>query len=91
VATDRKPATTSLLGVSLCPVELAPEAKQVVDENVRKAREALAKAPDSADVVLWLGRQLAVAGHVREAIDMYHRGYKPELVRSAADVGPESR
>ncbi len=74
VTTNRKPETTSLLGVPLYPVQLAPEATQTAEEKVQKAREALAKTPDSAEAILWLGRQLAVAGHVRDAIDIYTRG-----------------
>ncbi len=68
------PETTSLLGVPLYPIRLAPEAKQAADERVRLAREALATAPGSADAILWLGRQLAVAGQVREAVDTLTRG-----------------
>jgi tetratricopeptide (TPR) repeat protein len=74
VTGDRRPETTSLLGVPLYPVQLAPEATQVAEENLRKAREELTKAPDGADAILWLGRQSAVAGHPRDAIDIYTRG-----------------
>ncbi len=72
--TAARPETTSLLGVPLYPIQLAPEAKQAADERIRLAREALAKAPGSADAILWLGRQLAVAGQVREAVDVFTRG-----------------
>jgi tetratricopeptide (TPR) repeat protein len=69
-----KPETTSLLGVPLYPVELVPAAKKVAEENLEKARQEYAKAPDSADAIVWLGRRAAVAGHVREAIDAFTRG-----------------
>lgn len=69
-----KPETMSLLGVPLYVVELAPAAKKVAEENLEKARQAYAKAPDSADAIVWLGRRAAVAGHVREAIDAFTRG-----------------
>jgi len=69
-----KPETTSLLGRPLYPVELAPEAKQAAEANLQSAREALGTAPDNADAILWLGRRAAVAGHVREAIDVFTRG-----------------
>ena len=68
------PETTSLLGRPLYAVELAPEAKATAEANLQSAREALAKAPDNADAMLWLGRRAAVAGHVREAIDVFTRG-----------------
>jgi tetratricopeptide (TPR) repeat protein len=68
------PETTSLLGVPLYQVPMAPAAKQAAEENVRQAREALAKAPASADAILWLGRQLAVAGQVRDAVAVFTSG-----------------
>jgi tetratricopeptide (TPR) repeat protein len=77
-----KPEATSLLGVPLYGVELAPEAKKVAEENLEKARQEYAKAPDSADAILWLGRRAAVAGHVREAIDAFTRG----IARFPADA-----
>jgi tetratricopeptide (TPR) repeat protein len=72
--TAARPETMSLLGVPLYPVQLAPEAKQAAEERIQKAREALARTPESADAILWLGRQLAVAGQVREAVEVFTRG-----------------
>mgnify|MGYP005809832971 CR=1 FL=1 len=69
-----RPEAMSLLGAPLYPVPFAPEAKSVNDERIRVAREALAKAPGSADAILWLGRQLAAAGQVREAIATFTGG-----------------
>ncbi len=69
-----KPETTSLLGVPLYRIQLAPEVSQVNAERIRLAREALAKAPGSVDAMLWLGRQLAVDGQVRDAIDVFTGG-----------------
>ena len=69
-----KPEATSLLGVPLYLVELAPAAKKAAEENLEKARQEYAKAPGSADAIVWLGRRAAVAGHVREAIDAFTRG-----------------
>lgn len=68
---ERRPEATSLLGRSLYRVEPARETKAAVEKRVVQAREEFAKAPDSADAALWLGRQLAAAGYVREAIDVY--------------------
>ncbi|MGE5200138.1 MAG: tetratricopeptide repeat protein [Rhodospirillaceae bacterium] len=38
------------------------------------AREALTRTPDSADAMLWLGRQTAAAGRVRDAIAIFTKG-----------------
>ena len=65
---------TSLLGTPLYAVSLAPAAKATAEANLAVARDEFVKAPDSADAILWLGRQLAVAGRVREAIDVFTRG-----------------
>lgn len=73
-AATAKPEATSLLGQPLYPITLAPDAKQAADVSLLNAREALTKAPDSADAMLWLGRRAAVAGHVREAIDVFTKG-----------------
>ncbi len=69
-----RPETRSLLGQLLYPIQLAPEAKQTAEANLQKAREAYARAPGNADAIVWLGRRLAVAGYVREAIDVYTKG-----------------
>jgi para-nitrobenzyl esterase len=69
-----KPEATSLLGRPLYAIELAPDAKKTAEANLQAAREALAKAPGNADAILWLGRCAAVAGHVREAIDVFTTG-----------------
>jgi len=67
------PEAMSLLGTPLYRVEPAPSAKAAVDERLAKAREDLARNPDDADAALWLGRQLAGAGFVREAIAVYSK------------------
>jgi tetratricopeptide (TPR) repeat protein/pimeloyl-ACP methyl ester carboxylesterase len=74
VTGDRRPETTSLLGAPLYTPELAPDAKKAAGENLVKAREEFTKSPDSADTIIWLGRRAAVAGRVREAVDVYTRG-----------------
>ncbi len=61
----------SLLGRPLYRVEPPPEAKAGVEKRLTQAREEFAKSPGSADTALWLGRQLAAAGYVREAIEVY--------------------
>ena len=70
----RVPEAMSLLGRPLYAPEMTPEAKAASDKRLAAARDEFVKAPDSADAILWLGRQLAVAGRVREAIDVFTRG-----------------
>ncbi len=69
-----KPEATSLLGRPLYAIELAPAAKKTAEANLQAARDALVKTPGNADAVLWLGRQAAVAGHVRDAIEVFTQG-----------------
>ncbi|HEY3384627.1 MAG TPA: prolyl oligopeptidase family serine peptidase [Vicinamibacterales bacterium] len=74
LAGERRPEATSLAGVPLYPPDLTAEARKAADDNLAKAREDFVQAPDSADAIVWLGRRAAVAGHVREAIDIFTRG-----------------
>ncbi|HSK09769.1 MAG TPA: prolyl oligopeptidase family serine peptidase [Vicinamibacterales bacterium] len=74
VRAGQAPEATSLLGTPLYAVELAPAAQAASDKNLAGARDEFVKSADSADAILWLGRQLAVAGRVREAIDVFTRG-----------------
>ncbi len=69
-----KPEAMSLLGKPLYPIQLAPEAKKTAEANLQKAREDYAKAPESADAIIWLGRRLAVAGYVRKRSTPSRRG-----------------
>jgi tetratricopeptide (TPR) repeat protein len=69
----RPPEATSLLGRPLYAPEMAPDARAAA-AAVAKAQAEFTKAPDSADAIIWLGRRLAAAGRVREAIDVWSRG-----------------
>jgi tetratricopeptide (TPR) repeat protein len=69
-----KPEATSLLGKPLYQIQLAPDAKKTAEDDLKAAREGYAKSSESADSTIWLGRRLAVAGHVREAIDVFTKG-----------------
>lgn len=73
-AAGATPEATSLLGRPLYAPALAADAKAASDARLAAARDEFVKAPDSADTILWLGRQLAVAGRVREAIEVFTRG-----------------
>lgn len=69
-----KPEATSLLGKPLYRVDLGAEASKTAEANLQAARDALSRAPQSPDAMVWLGRRAAAAGHVREAIDVLTRG-----------------
>jgi tetratricopeptide (TPR) repeat protein len=69
-----KPEATSLLGTPLYAIQLAPEAKKTAEANLQAARAEFAKSPDSADAIIWLGRRLAAAGLVQEAIGAFTKG-----------------
>jgi tetratricopeptide (TPR) repeat protein len=68
------PEARSLLGRPLYAIELGAEAEKAAEADVLVAREAAARQPDSADMLIRLGRRLVTAGHVREAIDVYTSG-----------------
>jgi Tfp pilus assembly protein PilF len=70
---DKTPETTSLLGKPLYAIALEPQAKAAAEARVAAARADAEKSPESADAALWLGRQLAAAGRVREAVSVYSR------------------
>jgi tetratricopeptide (TPR) repeat protein len=69
-----KPEATSLLGRPLYPVDLGTDAGKTAEANLQAARDALTRAPQSADAMVWLGRRAAAAGHIREAIDVFTQG-----------------
>ena len=71
-----KPEATSLLGKPLFPPALSAEARKPLEENLRKATEELARNPDDADNIIWMGRRLAYLSRFREAIDVYSGGLK---------------
>jgi dipeptidyl aminopeptidase/acylaminoacyl peptidase len=71
---DRLPEATSLSGRPLFAVAPALEQRAALDERVAKATADFVKAPDKADGIVWLGRQVAAAGRVKDAIDLFTRG-----------------
>ena len=66
--------TTSLLGKPLRPVEIPAERRSRLEEDLAKAQAELARKPDDADAIIWLGRRLAYLGRYREAVDAFSRG-----------------
>ena len=72
-ADDRKPEATSLLGQPLFAPEVPEETRKGLEESLAKATADFAKAPDSVDAAIALGRRHAALGQYREAIDVYTR------------------
>ena len=70
------PEATSLLGKPLYAVVPGGEAKKAAEAEVQAAREAAARQPESADMLIRLGRRLVAAGRVREAVDLYTSGIR---------------
>lgn len=64
----------SLLGDTLREFPLTPETRARYESQLAEARAAYDRTPGDADSVIWLGRRLAYAGRLREAIDVYSRG-----------------
>jgi tetratricopeptide (TPR) repeat protein len=53
---------------------LSEKANQIYSENLEKAKADLAKSPDSADAIIWLGRRTAYLGNYKEAIGIFTNG-----------------
>ena len=86
----------SLLGDTLVAPEQPPDVRAVYVERYREAEEALSRAPDDVEALIWMGRRTAYLGRYREAIDIYthamtlhpddarlyrHRGHRYVTVR----------
>lgn len=65
---------TSLLGRPLPPIVLDAATRQRHEEKLAQAASDYAKAPDSADALIWLGRRTAYLGRYRDAIAIFSRG-----------------
>jgi tetratricopeptide (TPR) repeat protein len=54
--------------------EISAEARKVYETKLAEAREELAKNPNGADALIWLGRRTAYLGNYREAIGIFTTG-----------------
>ncbi len=64
----------SLLGDTLYPPELSPEARANMERLLRIAVADYVQRPDDADAIIWMGRRNAYLGNYREAIRNYTLG-----------------
>ena len=61
----------SLLGDTLRPAPLPPEARARLERQLADARAAAEAEPGSADAAIWLGRRTAYLGRYNEAIGIF--------------------
>lgn len=68
------PEATSLLGKPLFSPAPAEAARARMEADLAGARDALAKSPNDADALIWVGRRTAYLGRYREAIRIFSDG-----------------
>lgn len=71
-AAEPEPEARSVTGRALVPMELANRAK--LEADLAAAEEALAKAPGSADALIWVGRRQGYLWQYRNAIATFTKG-----------------
>ncbi len=69
----RGPEATSLLGRPLFALPEGPETL-ALEENLRRARDAMAQHPDDPEAIVWVGRRLGYLWRMREAIEVFTEG-----------------
>jgi tetratricopeptide (TPR) repeat protein len=65
---------TSLLGIPLVSPPPSEAARGRLEADLAAAKSESAKAPDSADARIWVGRRLAYLGRYRDAIEVFSEG-----------------
>lgn len=80
-APEPEPEARSVTGRALVPMELANRAK--LDADLKAAEEELAKNPESADALIWVGRRQGYLWQYRNAIATFTKGIEkfPEDAR----------
>ena len=75
------PEAISITGTPLYPMDLPNRAE--LEANLAKAEEELAKAPDSADALIWVGRRQGYLWRYKDAIATFTKGIErfPEDAR----------
>ena len=73
-ASEPQAEATSISGKPLVPITL-PEAERArLEANLKAAEEELAKNPDSADALIWVGRRQGYLWRYRDAIATFTKG-----------------
>lgn len=69
---EPEPEARSVTGKALVPMELANRAK--LEADLTAAQDALAKSPDSADALIWVGRRQGYLWQYKNAIATFTKG-----------------
>jgi tetratricopeptide (TPR) repeat protein len=77
-----QPQAISLLGRSLAPIALEPEAEARMQSQLAAAVASWEQDRDDADALIWVGRRTGYLGRYREAIEIFTEG----LSRHPADA-----
>ncbi|HVZ94902.1 MAG TPA: hypothetical protein VG797_10365 [Phycisphaerales bacterium] len=85
-AETTEPPVMSLLGEALPAVEIAPDARAKMEQQLAEAKAAYEQDTGSENAAIWYGRRLAYLGHYREAIGVFTKGLEehpgsPKLLR----------
>ena len=70
------PKVTSLLGISLYPIDLPRNVLDKYMRNLEKAKMDYDNNPKNADNIIWLGRRTAYLGEYHKAIEIFSEGIK---------------
>ncbi len=73
-APQPQPEARSLMGRQLLPIELPAAERAKLEANLKAAEDELAKAPESADALIWVGRRQAYLWQYRNAISTFTKG-----------------
>ena len=73
-ASDQRPEATSLLGKPLFSPPPSPTAAPKLQADLAAAEEALKRAPNDPDAIIWVGRRLAYLGRYGDALRMFTDG-----------------
>lgn len=69
-----EPEARSVTGKPLVPMALPDADRAKLEANLKAAEADLAKNPDSADAIIWVGRRQAYLWRYRDAITTFTRG-----------------
>lgn len=64
----------SVTNKPLFPMELPAAERARLEANLKAAEDELAKSPDSADAIIWVGRRQAYLWRYRDAVTTFTRG-----------------
>jgi tetratricopeptide (TPR) repeat protein len=73
-AAPAEPEARSVTGRPLVPMELPAADRAKLEANLKAAEAELAKTPDSADAIIWVGRRQGYLWQYRDAITTFTKG-----------------